>query len=267
MISKTTFFALAVGLGLSSTTLANRDFERTNNGFGQLRIEGRSNSRLDRLRVDLNRDRTFTITTYGSATRRLSGRYIDEGNGVIDLDVESGFGNDRTTGFGTLRLRGNGNFTSVTIDGRTNGNSYSLEFTSSNSGSGGSGGDWSGGGGWSGNDVTGTATLNKTERGSGRIERERANDERITEVKVILERNGSARITVRTDRGTREFRGRQLEYRSGRIPLLINEAFGDRSPRESRGWIIQREGGFSQIEFAGWADDRRFNVRFRTRGY
>jgi hypothetical protein len=106
--------------------------------------------------------------------------------------------------------------------------------------------------------------LDTTARGDGTLRQDRFRDERITQVRITLRRNGDAEIQIEGDMPTVTYTGRWSEGFTDAINLNINRSSGG-SNTSATGKIYLRRGEFDRLEIDGRRGGDRFAVSFTAR--
>jgi len=228
--------------------------DRTIEGHGVLRINGRTRYRPSVADVDLNNDGTFTIRVQGIPDGRFTGRWRRGKGPDLALDIGRALGDSRADGVGSIQLRGGGfGFTRVIMRGRANGDTFEVDIQRDSRYD--NRYPYPDRGGYD-------RTIDTSERGAGLFQWRDIYD-RINLAGVRLERNGYARVVLRGDREY-EFKGRWRADSSGTIHVEISSGLG-RSDTEGTVDIYRRGNSFDSVTASGYSRGSKFQAGFRAR--
>lgn len=108
------------------------------------------------------------------------------------------------------------------------------------------------------------AGFDTTAAGQGTLRQARYRDERITQIRVTLQRNGEAEIQIEGDMPALTFAGTWSEGLSDSVNLNINQGFGNARVSAS-GKLYLRRGEFDRLDIEGRTNGERFAIGFTAR--
>lgn len=220
-------------------------------GSGRLSIGG-SRWNIDRLRVTLNRDGTFSTSFTTDRSQAITGRWDSRGRGEYSLTVTGGSGNSYQSGRGTL-VTSNDRVRSLSINGRTSRSTFELDFRQGSSSGGNDDNDDDSNGQNQGFGIDAT----RSGRGSYVLGSD-GSDAR--SARVHLRSNGRFEIEVRGNR-TNFFRGTWVS-RGDRADLNITEAFGKAARGSGSVILIDGRRSWRTFSLDGRVDSRNFRSSF-----
>jgi hypothetical protein len=230
-------------------------FNSTARGFGTVR-EGSNRWDVDRLYVRLDRGGRADITSYGRTTVRYEGRWRRVREREVELRIDRAFGSDVRDGRGRIELtrdRRDWIADRIELNGRTNRDDFSLNFSSRDSG-GGEGGNAGGSGG--------AVEVDSSRSGRGRIRWDNRSDVPVRRVSVNLNRAGRAQIVAESESGARyTFSGRWTRNREGEFRIEIVSALNTNNAT-GRGTLYLRGRDLDRLDIEGTAQSQTYRFDF-----
>lgn len=212
--------------------------DQTRSGTGTLRyLDDRNRERLTKARVVLTRRGDFEITVY---SRNSNWRYVGTWKYANDSDVRltlaDGAGQSKQSGTGSVHSDFRGGFSSIEINGKANGRSFTLDFRADSSG----GGDWE---------------LIDTVRGEGLINGPGSEDYNLRKASVNLYRNGTFEIVLESNRN-HIYQGRWRDS-GNQIDLVLTNVRG-------AGNLVRNGRSVNRFAFSYTEDGKNYIVSFQA---